>query len=148
MRRAAGGEEWDTGNGRQGGKREKRDIKETGEKEIFLISLAEAVPSGEAWNKARNDSWFVKCLCIIQADIKGLTQPLVTMGGDGNNGCVWVCMWENRGAVIPQLAKIPLFRAEPIYEHNFQFLPQSVSSTKLKCFIVSVLLCDYAAEIL
>lgn len=69
-------------------KREKRDIKATGEKEIFLISLAEAVPSGEAWNKARNDSWFVKCLCIIQADIKGLTQPLVMMGGDGNNGCV------------------------------------------------------------
>lgn len=30
----------------------------------------------------------------------------------------------------------------------FNFLPQSVSSTKLKCFIVSVLLCDYAAEIL
>lgn len=52
--------------------------------------------------------------------------------------CVWVCMWENRGAVIPQLAKIPLFRAEPIYEHNFQFLPQSVSSTKLKRLTVSV----------
>ena len=69
-------------------KRERKEIL-TGNRSGRKINIPDISRSGcSRRNEPRNDSRFVKRRCIIQADIKGPSQPSAMMGGV----CVCVCV--------------------------------------------------------
>ena len=88
------------------------------------------------WSEPSNDSRFVKRRCIIQADIKGLTQPSAMMGGEV---CVCVCVCLSviecvcgrRWLVISCLAKTLL----AIFAKWKQF-SNDIWSTVVKCVLL------------